>query len=194
MSETDQSGDITQMLDQWRRGEATAGEKLMRLLYPELERLAASQLRGNRRSETLNTRVLVNEAYEKLVRGDAEVANRRHFMALAAKVMRQVIVDYARRRTALRRGGDAVHYNLDDLQLSVSDNPEEILMLSEVLDQLKALGEPFVQVVECRYFAGMTLEETAEALDISRRSVQRYWSRARLWLRKGLKESGAVED
>lgn len=183
------STDITQLLHEWGQGDEEARDRVMGRLYPELERLAASQLSRNQRGETLNTRVLVHEVYEKFARAPLDVESRRHFMALAARVMRQVVVDYARRRTAQRRGGNAIHYDLDDLQLSVADNPEEIVVLSQVLDQLKVLGEPFVSVVECRYFAGMTLDETAEALGISRRSVQRHWSRGKAWLKQGMREA-----
>ncbi len=185
--------EITQMLNRWGQGDESAREQIMGLLYPELERLAASQLSRNVRGETLNTRVLVHEAYEKLSRGAVDVESRQHFMALAARVMRQVVVDYARRRTALRRGGTSIHYSLDDLQLSVADNPEEILLLSQVLDQLKVLGDSIVEVVECRYFAGMTLDETASALGISRRTVQRHWARGRAWLKQGLREALEVQ-
>lgn len=186
--------DITQMLGRWGQGDEVARDQIMSRLYPELERLAASQLSRNARGETLNTRVLVHEAYEKLARSSVDVESRRHFMALAARVMRQVIVDYARRRSAQRRGGDVVHYSFEDLQFSVADNPDEILLLSQVLDQLKVLGEPFVSVIECRYFAGMTLDETAEALDLSRRTVQRHWARGRAWLKRGMREAVEAQE
>ena len=189
------ASDVTQMLVRWGEGDEEALSDLLPVLYDRLKQMAHARLRNERSDHTLGTTALVHEAYLRLVDIDrVDWQDRAHFLAIASTTMRRILVDYARRRTALRRGGDAIHYSLEDLQLSVTDNPEEVLMLSEVLDQLEALGEPFVQVVECRYFAGMTLEETAEALDISRRSVQRYWSRARLWLRKGLKESGAVEE
>lgn len=163
------------------------------LVYDELRRMARRQLAGHQR-HTLNTTALVDEAYLKLVDRDrVSVESRAYFFGAAAKAMRQVLVDAARRRARLKRGGDRVGITLDDKQLAGDSFSAEILELHEALDRLSRHYPRQARIVECRFFGGMTTEETAESLNLSRRTVVRDWTMARAWLFQALNKNESAD-
>lgn len=168
-------------------GGPEAVDRLTAVLYQELRRLAHRELAKNRRSATLHTTALVHEAYLKLAGSEnLPLASRGQFFAVAARAMRQVIVDHARAHRAQKRGGGVRALPLDEERIAVADQAEEILAVDEALKRLAKRGSRLVQVVECRFFVGLTEEETAEVLDLSRRTVQRDWIKARAWLLSAL--------
>ncbi len=164
-------------------GDGDALDRLVPLLYDELRAMAHRQLGRERRDHTLQTTALVHEAYLKMV-DDTKVTRRgrAYFFAAAARAMRQVLIDYARRRKAEKRGGGARALSLDEEQIAVDEFAAELLDLDRALEQLAALNPRHARVVECRFFAGMSVEETAEALDVSPRTVKYDWALARAWL------------
>jgi RNA polymerase sigma factor (TIGR02999 family) len=173
---------ITRLLADWRRGDEAAAERLLPLVYHELKKIAAIHLRGERAAHTLQPTALVHEAYLRLV-GLEQVdwRDRAHFFALASRLMRRVLVDHARRRQAVKRSPDQEpppHAASEEAGLRI----EELLALDAALDRLAALDERQVRVVELRYFAGLSVEETAQVLDVSPSSVKRDWVSARAWL------------
>lgn len=176
---------ITQLLQAQADG---AAERVFPPIYDELQRLARRQLRSvGRPGSTLNTTALVHEAYLKLV-GQTRVSatGRAHFFALVARAMRQIIIDYARRRRAGKRGGDVRRLTLEESEIAVDDEAELLVALDEAMQRLAELDPRLVQVVECRFFAGLTEDETASTLGIGLRTVQRDWLRARAWLKTDL--------
>lgn len=179
---------VVELLAAIRRGEAGAADQLFSLLYPDLRRMAHARLRRSGHLTLLDTTGLVHEAYMRLFKaGTLEAGDRGQFMAYAARVMRSVVVDFVRRRAADRRGGDVVHVELDESAAGLSDPRElEVMRIDEALEELAAIDERLVRVVEMRYFAGMTEEQVAEALGLSRRSVTRDWEKARLFLAAAL--------
>jgi RNA polymerase sigma factor (TIGR02999 family) len=185
------SGDITAMLVQIRRGNRGAEAELVPLVYQELRRLAAHYMRSERSPHTLQATALVHEAYIRLV-GDAgiEWQNRAHFFGVAAQVMRRILVDHARQRDAAKRGGPGVRKISLDHALVVADEATwQILELDQALDRLAAWDHRQCRIVELRFFAGMNVEETAEALSISPTTVKREWSLAKAWLYGELKRA-----
>ena len=180
-------------------GVVEALDRLVSLIYTDLQRLARRQLRGQPSGRTLNTTSLVHEAYLKLVnQSKASFQDRAHFFRVAARAMRQIVVDYARHRSAQKRGGDQPVIPLDQLQIGVREQAEVMVQVDEALGRLADLDGRLVQMVECRFFAGLTREETAEAFGISTRTVERDWKRARAWLRlemnRGAPPEGAAGD
>lgn len=179
--------DITELLLAHRGGDATALDRLVPLVYDDLRRIARGQLRRRRPGDTLNTTGLVHEAYVRLVdQTGASWRDRGHFFAVSAIAMRQIVVDHARRRMRAKRGGDRVTVPLDDVQEPAAREAGRILEIDEALERLAKVDRRLVQVVECRYFAGLTEEETAAALGVSVRTAQREWFKARAWLRQEL--------
>ena len=179
--------DITELLLAHRGGDATALDRLVPLVYDDLRRIARGQLRRRRPGDTLNTTGLVHEAYVRLVdQTRASWRDRGHFFAVSAIAMRQIVVDHARRRMRAKRGGDRVTVPLDDVQEPAAREAGRILEIDEALERLAKVDRRLVQVVECRYFAGLTEEETAAALGVSVRTAQREWFKARAWLRQEL--------
>jgi RNA polymerase sigma factor (TIGR02999 family) len=180
--------EVTALLAAMRRGEARAVDDLFALLYPDLRQLAHARLRHSGSFTLLETTALVHESYLRLLRaGSLKAGDRGQFMAYAARVMRSVVVDFVRHRVAERRGGDAVHLELGEEVAELADPGErEVVRVNEALQELAAIDERLVRVVEMRYFAGMTEEQVAEALDLSRRSVSRDWEKARLFLADAL--------
>lgn len=175
--------EATALLLELRSGDAAAADVLFPLLYDELREIAHRQLRRERSSHTLSTTALVHEAYERLVdHTRTGWEDRAHFCAVAARAMRHVLVDYARRRSALKRGGGQRPLPLDEGRVAVDEQAELLLSLDQALDRLGALSERLGRVVEMRYFGGMTEEETAEALGVSVRTVRRDWVKAKAWL------------
>lgn len=171
---------ITEVLSAAASGDATANAHVYETIYGELHKIARSQRRQWQGDHTVNTTALIHEAYLKLLGSDAQWSNRKHFYATAARAMRQVLVSYARARTADKRGGADSPVSMDaeglDLALLAGDRaPEDLLALDEALSDLEARSERQCRVVECRFFAGLSLEETAEMLGISIATVKRDW-------------------
>jgi RNA polymerase sigma factor (TIGR02999 family) len=179
-------GDLTNWLARAREGDPDALRLAFAEVYSELRRVAHRQLAGQAGQRTLDTTGLLHEAFLRMAGNQAPVADRGHFFALAARIMRQVIVDFARERLAEKRGGGERAIPLQDVDVAELRQAEEMIALDDVLRQLAAAEPRQAQVVECRYFAGLTEAETAEALGIGERSVQRDWQEAREWLRKRL--------
>jgi RNA polymerase sigma factor (TIGR02999 family) len=188
------AADVTALLDRVQRGDGEALDDLLAAVYDELRGIAHRQMRGERDDHTLRTTELVHEAYAKLVdQGTVDWQNRRHFFGVAARAMRQILVDYARRRTREKRGGDAPIVSLEETPPSEvpADSPEEVLVVDDALDRLAETDERMARVAECRFFGDFTLEETADILDVSRSTVVRDWRAARAWLNREL--SGSAE-
>lgn len=176
---------VTALLRAWAQGDEAAGERLFPILYGELRRQAARYMRRERRSHTLQPSGLVNEAYLRLAGSpDLDWHSRAQFFAIAARVMRRVLVDHARRRMAAKREG--CHVTLGDADAPVP--PMELLDLEEALKELVVLDPRQARVVELRFFGGLDVEETALALGLSARTVKREWRTARAWLQKRLLE------
>jgi RNA polymerase sigma factor (TIGR02999 family) len=179
---------ITDLLIQLRSGSAEPIDRLYALVYEELARIAHRQLRNERPDHTLGTTGLVHETYLRLVdHTRIEWQDRAHFFAVAARAMRRILVDYARQYRALRRGGGLRRVPLTE-EAANAERGENLLALDEALGRLAALSQRLSQVVECRYFGGLTEEETAEALGVTARTVQRDWAKARGWLYLELRE------
>lgn len=176
---------ITQLLVRWRAGDRRALDELMPLVYHELHRLAAHYLRGERRGHTLQTTALVNEAYLRLA-GHEKIQwqNRAHFFGIAARLMRQILVDYARRQRYAKRGGDAQRVTLDETVIVSKDRAAEVVALDDALKSLAAIDPRQSQIVELRFFGGLSIEETAEVLAVSPGTVMRDWTLAKAWLRR----------
>jgi RNA polymerase sigma factor (TIGR02999 family) len=187
-----EAGEITQLLRAYEAGDRSAFDRMVPLVYDELRRLARRHLRrGPRGGQTLNTTGLVHEAYLKLAGSPSlRLRDRGHLMAVTACAMRQVIVSRARARLADKRGGGVVPVELEEGQVGLEPAAEWLIDLDRALGDLRDHDARLAQVFECRYFAGLSEEETAEALGISLRTVQRSWMRARAWLREALR-SGA---
>ena len=178
------AGEITELLVAHREGRSGAIEKLVPLVYADLRRMARVRMRGQRGGVTLDTGALVHEAYLRLVdERRAEWQDRRHFFAVAAMAMRQIIVDHARRRSSAKRGGGDQPTSLVDVADPVATDAEQLLDLDRALSALEATDPRAVRVVECRYFGGLNEQESADALGLSVRTVQREWLKARARLR-----------
>jgi RNA polymerase sigma-70 factor, ECF subfamily len=184
----DPSHQITAMLREWGGGDRDALEKLMPLVYNELHKQAARYLRRERPNHTLQPTALIHEAYVKLVgQREPNWESRTHFFAIAAQAMRRILIDHARAKHQEKRGGDNITLALDDAALVITDEQNvDLLALDEALDRLSEIDEHQVRIVELRFFSGLSLEETAEALGISRATVAREWSIAKTWLRREL--------
>ena len=176
------------LVDRATRGDAPALEALMPLVYAELRRLAAHYLKGERPGQTLQPTALVHEAYLKLLKDRPERwQNRAHFSAIAAHAMRQILIERARARDALKRGGGQPRVTFDEgLPAAAPDQSVDMIALDAALDRLAALDPGQARIVELRYFGGLSIEETAEAMKISPATVKRHWAAARAWLAKEL--------
>jgi len=178
--------DLAALLPASREGDARAFAEAYSLAYDELRRLARRQLGGAPRGQTLVTTVLVNEAFVKLVRRPVDVQDRAHFFALAARAMRQIIVDHARERQAQKRGGDWFPASLDADQIALEDTARELVDMDEALGRLQEVDPRLAQIVEWRLFGGMTEDEVGEALGLTARTVRRDWQKARAFLYREL--------
>lgn len=187
--------EATRLLRAVRAGAATRDDvtpRLMELMYPELRALAARLMRGERSGHTLQPTAVVNEAFLRLVDQTAvSWQDRAHFVGIAARVMRQILVDHARRRGAAKRGAGGQRVTLDEAMIAAPDSAFDLLALDEVLTRFAALDPRRAQVVELRVFGGLTIREIAAALDVSTRTVEGDWSAGRLWLARELKRGGA---
>jgi len=186
--------DVTALLRQLSAGSGEALGRVIPLVYKELRSSAHRHLRREDRGHTLNTTALVHEAYLRLVDLDRiEWRDRSHFFAMASRMMRRILINYARDRKRGKRGGGRAPITLDDRDLPIDENLDELLALDEALTRLEALDERRCRVVECRFFAGLDIAETAEALGVSTGTVKRDWRLARLWLNRQLSAEAGPE-
>lgn len=180
------SRDVTRLLQEMSDGNRAVVDELMPLVYAELRRLAGSFLRGERVGHTLQPTALVNEAYLRLIdQRRVRWRNRAHFFGIAARLMRRILVDHARRRQAAKRGGDAIVLTLDEA-LIADETDVDLVALDDALRGLGEMDPDLVRLVEMRFFGGLTIEETAEAMGVSPATVKREWSTARAWLHREL--------
>lgn len=184
----DQTQQITVLLREWSEGKREAFNELLPLVYDELHKQAKRYLRKENPNHTLQTTALIHEVYLKLVeQKSVDLQNRTHFFAIAANAMRQILVDHARTKHRDKRGGDEVKLPLDEaFQIAVDEKDVDLIALDEALSRLEKIDEQQTRVVELRYFSGLSLEETAEALNISRATAARDWSIAKAWLHREL--------
>jgi len=177
--------DVTRMLEAMQRGESGAAEELLPLVYDELRRLAAHKMAQESAGHTLQATALVHEAWLRMIGdGNERFSSRAHFFAVAAEAMRRILVESARRKRALKRGGGAPAEELDEGHLVLAAPSDEMLAVDEALDRLAAEDPVAANLVKLRYFVGMTMEEAASALGLSLRSAERLWTYARAWLRR----------
>ena len=173
---------MTKLLVDVRAGNQSALNSLLPLVYDELRKIASSYLSREHSRQTIQTSDLVHEAYLRLADADVSWQNRAHFFGIAARSMRQILVDYARRKNAGKRGGDLTRVSLTENVLVVDDDFSRLLMLDDALGRLEQVDPRLCRVVELRYFSGLTVAETAEALGVSPRTVENDWNLARAWL------------
>jgi RNA polymerase sigma-70 factor (ECF subfamily) len=184
----ERSDKITQLLIAWRNGEAKALDDLMPLVHRELKRIARNFMRRQHVGHTLQTTALVNEAFVRLVDSDkVNWQDRSHFFAISAQLMRRVLVDAARRKNSAKRGGERVQVTLADDLRSDDTDQVDVVAIDDALKRLARLNQRQCQIVELRYFGGLTEDEIAETLNISARTVRRDWNLARAWLYRELK-------
>jgi RNA polymerase sigma factor (TIGR02999 family) len=184
--------DVTALLRQWEDGDPVAMERLLPLVYDELRRVARARLRAERQGHTLQPTALVHEAYLRLIGpGRATPKNRSHLFAMAARVMRQILVDHARRKQPHKRGGGKAAITLDEPPLADSGmSLIDVLALDEALTEMTVLEPRMCQVVELRFFAGLNTDEAADALNVSTATVERDWTLAKAWLLRRLSPPG----
>jgi RNA polymerase sigma factor (TIGR02999 family) len=183
-----QPHDVTQILNAVQTGDAKAAEELLPLLYSELRQIAAGKMASEAAGHTLQPTALVHEAWLRLV-GENERTwpSRAYFFAAAAEAMRRILVEYARRKQSLKRGGEFEREELNESMLVLSAPPDELLAVDEALEKLSAEDRPAAELVKLRYFVGMTMEEAASALDMAPRSAERLWTYARAWLQREIR-------
>lgn len=183
------SRELTHLLLAWRQGEREALNELIPVIYEELRRIAHNHIRGERKGHTLQTTALVNEAYLRLLDcSRVNWQNRAHFLAVSAQLMRRILIDYARSRGYQKRGGAMERITLQESQIVSEGRDPDLLELDEALRALAAVDARKCQVVELRFFGGLTAEETAEVLGVSPDTVQRDWRLARTWLAREMKK------
>jgi len=176
--------DVTILLQKWRRGDADAGNQVMELMYQQLHRMAGRQMGMERTEHTLQATALVSELYLRMVKGaNVDWQDRAHFLAVAARQLRRILVDHARKRGASRRSG--VRVTVDDMELPVAPD-QDVLEVDRALEDLARVDERAMKVIECRYFGGLTEEETAAALGISGPTVRRDQTFGRAWIQRRL--------
>lgn len=186
---TPSPSNVTQMLHDWSDGDREALDKLVPIVYEELRRQAARYLRRERPGHTLQTTALIHEAYIRLIdQKNVHWQNRAHFYAIAARLMRRILVDHARSRRAAKRGGSDIKLPLEDAMIASEGREVDLVALDEALERLAAIDPQQSRVVELRFFSGMSVEETAEVLGVSTRTVKRDWNVAKAWLRREIGE------
>jgi RNA polymerase sigma factor (TIGR02999 family) len=184
------SGDVTQLLTDLQNGRPDAASQLIPLVYEELHRIARQQMWRERRDHTLQATALLHEAYLRLVsQSERSWQNRTHFIAIAAQAMRRILIDHARARRMAKREGVLHQVPLEEPLLLSPEQSKELIVLNEALERLAKFDERQSQIVELRYFGGLTVEETAEVLGISPKTVKRDWSVARAWLHREVNKS-----
>lgn len=178
---------VTQLLIAWGNGDQSARDQLMTLVYEELHRLAHRQIRKERPGHTLQTSALVNEAFVRLVnQKNVQWQGRAHFFAMAAQMMRRILVDYARHRLYAKRGGDARQVTLDEALIVSDQRSADVIALDDALNELATIDDRKRKVVELRFFGGLSIEETAEVLAVSPGTVMRDWTLAKAWLKRAM--------
>ena len=193
MSPNSDSGP-TELLRAWSQGDGSALDRLVPLVYEELHRLARRYMRQERPDHTLQATSLVNEAYLRLIDVNrVEWRDRAHFFAVAAQMMRRILVEFARNRHRQKRGGGAVHVSLDDVQELPDSNERDLVALSGALGALATFDSRMSQVVELRFFGGLTVAETADVLNISPETVMRDWKTAKAWLLRELRRGHSID-
>jgi len=176
---------ITQLLKEWGDGDQSARDQLMPLVYDELRRMAHQHMRKERPGHTLQTSALVHEAFVRLVdQSEVQWQNRAHFFGIAAQMMRRILVDYARSRGYAKRGGDARQVSLDEVAIVSEERAADVVALDDALTSLATIDSRKSQIVELRFFSGLSIEETAEVLAVSPGTVMRDWALAKAWLRR----------
>ena len=189
------SQELTHLLLAWSQGEREALNRLIPVIYAELRRIAHSYIRGERRGNTLQTTALVNEAYLRLIDcSRVNWQNRAHFLAVSAQLMRRILIDYARSRGYQKHGGAMERISLKESQIVSAGSDPDLVELDEALQALAAVDARKSQVVELRFFGGMTAEETAEVLGVSPDTVLRDWKLARTWLAREMKKQARVQN
>ena len=179
---------ITQLLKNWGNGDQAARDQLMPLVYEELRRMAHQHMRKERPGHTLQTSALVHEAYVRLVdQTDIHWQNRAHFFGIAAQMMRRILVDHARSRQFAKRGGDPRRISLDEVAIVSGERAAEVVALDDALTNLAAIDSRKSQIVELRFFGGLSIDETATALAVSPGTVMRDWTLAKAWLRREMR-------
>lgn len=181
-------GDVTQILLQIEAGDPDAADRLMGIVYQQLRRLAARKMAREGAGHTLESTALVHEVFLRLVTSDAGQSwqNRNHFFAAAAEAMRRILVENARRKKRVRRGGRHIRVTLEEADLAVESFNEDVIALDDALNRLESVDADAAELVKLRYFTGLTMAEAAEALGMSRRSAERNWTYARTWLHREL--------
>lgn len=178
-------GEVTDLLVKWSEGDSDALDKLLPIVYAELRRIADSYLRREHSGHTLQPTALVHEAYMRLVKAQGlEWKNHKQFFGIAANLMRQILVDHARTAGAAKRGGNNPNFQLDEALNISNETDDNLLLLDEALNKLAIIDAEAARIVELRYFAGLTIEETAEVLKVSPMTVKREWATARAWLHR----------
>ena len=187
---TPSTNDVTQLLVAWGNGDQTARDQLMPLVYAELHRLAHRHIKKERPGHTLQTSALVNEAFLRLVdqRG-MHWQSRAHFFGIAAQMMRRILVDYARKRRFAKRGGNQLQVSLNEELLAAKQRSADVVLLDDALTQLAEVDDRKSKVVELKFFGGLSIEETAEALGVSPGTVMRDWTLAKAWLRRAMSKN-----
>ncbi len=181
--------DLTLLLQEAAAGNGDAAEKLLPLIYEQLRAIAQQRMSGERGGHTLQATALVHEAYLKLMgNADAAWASRAHFFHAAAQAMRRILIEHARQRGRLKRGGEFKRQSLERVDLAVEEDPESILALDAAICRLEEKDERAARIVKLRFFAGLSIEETAEAVGLSERTVKREWTYARAWLYRALSD------
>jgi RNA polymerase sigma factor (TIGR02999 family) len=183
---TDDKNNISELLSAINRGEEGSLERLVGAVYPDLKRLAHFQLAGERPGHTLNTTAIVHEAFVRLAAGDGKWNDRSHFLRAAAIVMRRLLVDHARKKRAEKRGAGRTALTLDDERYATDDDSLAVLALDNALREIAEIDPRLEQIIECRYFAGLSVNDTAEALGMAVRTVERDWQRAKAYLLRAM--------
>lgn len=193
MMDSSASADVTQLLIAWSNGDQAARERLMSVVYEELHRLARRYMRNESPGHTLQTSALVNEAFIRLV-GQKNVhwQNRSHFFGIAAQMMRRILVDYARSRNFAKRGGGAVKLSLEEGLIVSEERSEQVVAVHEALEGLAKIDPRQSQIVELKFFGGLSNEETGEVLDVSAGTVARDWTMAKAWLRREITKGASA--
>jgi RNA polymerase sigma factor (TIGR02999 family) len=185
--------EVSLLLQDWRNGDRRALDTLLPLVYKELRRLARIQLQKERPDHTLQSAALVHEAYLRLIGlNTPQWESRTHFFAIAAQLMRQILVDYARRHGAAKRGGGVCKLSLDDARVASRGKNVDVLALDDALNSLAKIDARQSRVVELRFFAGLSLQEISDAMDIAPATVQRDWTAARAWLHREISRNASV--
>lgn len=188
-------GELTGLLAAWSDGDPKALEEILPIVFEELKRIARAHMRRESPGHTLQTTALINEAYMKLAAQRNPVFNNRgHFFAIASKMMRRVLLDHAKAKLRDKRGGGAVHVELEDIHALTQRRSEEILALDEALERLSEIDPMKCQIVEMRHFGGMTVDETAEVLGVAPITVMRHWNFAKAWLNREMGGGNPPED